>query len=874
MLVERDSELALLDDALDELESAGGKVVLIRGEAGVGKSALVATFLDRHRDEVRVLRGFCDDLSTPQPFGPFWDVAREDLSLVTVLEKGDRRGVMEGVIELLSSRLRPTVVVVEDTQWLDDASLDTITFVGRRIGATNGILLLTYRDAEVDYGHPLRRAIGMMSPSDIIRIRLDRLSGEAVAELVGDSDVDLERLVELSGGNPLLVSELSAAGLDEVPSSVQDSVLARASKLSSSARQTLDLISVVPGGVERDLISELADVSEEDLAESARLDLLQVGSRWVGFKHEITRRAMEAALDAEPRKLLNEHVMEALIDAGADLSRVVHHARQAGAVEAIVEFAPRAAAVATDNGSHREALGHFRALEPYLHMIDQSERGAVVDDWARCALFLDNIEALEVVKMAIEVHRNSGDPMALARGLTLATRSFEVRSRPELADDATAEALSILEGEPRSAVYAFALAQRGWLSMMRGDCDRAIEFAERALEMADEVGDDLTTIHALNTVGCSRHQLGEDGGLASLEEAWRRAADAEYRFEEARALFNLASATFDALDFTRSADYAQRALSTATSYEIDALEAVVQSLYARTLAQKGEWTQAEDLAYGLLDSLPLAAIPSMILIGKLQARMGRPGAKAQLFEAWKHALESGEIQHTGPAAAALAEYGWLTDSLDAELIARLGEVMHEVADKGLSREAGEIALWLSRAGKLESVPDDIAEPYRLMLERQVEEAVAKWRELDSPYEVAVSMMAGAHAQQLEALEILEQLGATAVAARHRSHMRKAGLSVPRGKSRETRANPAGLTARQAEVLELVAKELTNTEIADQLFLSLRTVENHVSAVLSKLGASSREEASAIGRETGLFSVQTGFGDQSQVSRTSSTEVKR
>lgn len=181
---------------------------------------------------------------------------------------------------------------------------------------------------------------------------------------------------------------------------------------------------------------------------------------------------------------------------------------------------------------------------------------------------------------------------------------------------------------------------------------------------------------------------------------------------------------------------------------------------------------------------------------------------------------------------------------------------------------------LSRAGELESIPDGIAEPYRLMLQGDVELAVAKWRELDAPYEVALTLTGGSHSEQLEALEILEELGAVAVAARFRQQMRQAGQSVPRGKSREARANPAGLTARQAEVLELVAEGLTNTEIADQLFLSLRTVENHVSAVLSKLGASSREEASAIGRESGLVSVQTKFGDQSRVSRSSPTEVKR
>lgn len=873
MLVERDRELALLDDVLDELESAGGKVVLIRGEAGVGKSALVATFLERHRDDVRGLRGFCDDLSTPQPFGPFWDVAREDRSLATALEEADRRGVMEGVIELLSSRLRPTVVVVEDTQWLDDASLDTITYVGRRISATSGILLLTYRDGEVDYRHPLRRTIGVMSPSDIIRIRLDRLSRESVAEMIGDSGVDLDRLVELSGGNPLLVSELSAAGLEDVPLSVQDSVLARASNLSPSARQTLNLISIVPRGLEQELISELADVNEDDLSESVRLDLLRVGPEWVAFKHEITRRAVEAALRTGPRMQLNRRVMEALINAGADLSRVVHHAREAGAVEAIVEFAPRAAAVAMDNGSHEEALSHFRALEPYLHLIDESERGAIVDNWARAEFFLDNIEALDVLNVAIELHRNTGDRVALARSLTFAIRLFELHSFPKKADDAVAEALSILEQGPRNAALAFALAQDGWLSMMRGGYERAIELAERALDIADQCGDELTTVHALNTLGYVRYVSGDEGGLASLEEAWRRAAEAGFRLEEARALGNLAAATFEALDFTRSADYAQRAISTATALEIDSGEAYAKSLWARTLVQQGDWTRAEDIAYGLLDSIPLAQIQAKTLIGKLQARMGRPGAEAYLFEAWQLALQSGEIQHIGPAGAALAEHGWLTNSHDDELTARLAETMREAVDKAYPQPAGEIALWLSRAGELESIPDGIAEPYRLMLQGDVELAVAIWRELDAPYEVALTLTGGSHSEQLEALEILEELGAVAVAARFRQQMRQAGLSVPRGKSREARANPAGLTARQAEVLELVAEGLTNTEIADQLFLSLRTVENHVSAVLSKLGASSREEASAIGRESGLVSVQTKFGDQSQVSRSSPTEVK-
>jgi predicted ATPase len=144
MLLEREAELGLLHEVVAALSTAGGKVVLVRGEAGIGKSALVAELVRTCPAEVRVLRGTCDDLFIPMPLAPFWDVAREEPGLQPSLGQGDRARFMQAVMDVLSGA-QPTLLVIEDTHWADEATLDAIRFAGRRIGRTRAAVVLTYR---------------------------------------------------------------------------------------------------------------------------------------------------------------------------------------------------------------------------------------------------------------------------------------------------------------------------------------------------------------------------------------------------------------------------------------------------------------------------------------------------------------------------------------------------------------------------------------------------------------------------------------------------------------------------------------------------------------------------------------------------------
>jgi DNA-binding CsgD family transcriptional regulator len=247
---------------------------------------------------------------------------------------------------------------------------------------------------------------------------------------------------------------------------------------------------------------------------------------------------------------------------------------------------------------------------------------------------------------------------------------------------------------------------------------------------------------------------------------------------------------------------------------------------------------------------------ALVPLALLQARRGDPDATATLQEATERAFATGELQWTGQAAAARAEHAWLygEDDRVAEEAAGVFELAVQVAHPWFS---GELAFWLSLAGAPPPVPAVLAEPYRLLLGGDWRAAADAWRELGCPYQWALALACGNQDEALlEALALLDGLGARQTAQRLRRDLRRRGnLRVPRGPTRATAANPAGLTGRQVEVLGLLADGLTDAEIAARLSLSAKTVGHHVSALLAKLGVGSRRQAAAAARRLGVVSAK-------------------
>ena len=852
MLLEREKQLADLAAIVVGLEKSGGRVVLIRGEAGIGKTSLVDELVDRHRDTAHILIGACDDLLTPQTLGPFWDVARDEPDVEVALETDDRRRVQEAVLTLLSRRLRPTILIIEDTQWADESTLDAIRYLGRRVARTNGVILLTYRDSEVDLDHPLRQVIGDLPATAVVRMPLEPLSAKAIAAMIGEGHHDVAAVLHQTDGNPLYVTEMLAWDSDDVPSSIHEMVVARASKASPGAEQLLAVVSVVPGEAERDLVASLVGEKLDGLEEAQQLGLLRATTDTIHYVHELQRRAIESSLLPDRRRNLNASIL-ATLGPGTDPARLVHHSREAGDVDALIIYAPIAARAAIAAGSSTEAVEHFRLIEPYLDRLDIGVAAAVLYEWAEQAHHQHDAAAVDLIQRSVDLRRADDDEVALGDALTLASRINLRHLNTAMAMDLATEAVDVLAGHPDTPEHATALSELAFVTWLHlENVPAGIDIADRALEAADRSGDADARIEALIAKGNMQWSIGIKGGMDLLETARALAHDVGNRQTETRALSNMTSMAADFRNMPLATDLVRRTLETAARYEMPAIEARTQAMYAEILLWNGDWDKVDDAATAALGATPYTETIAWRVLGTLQARRGRSETRTALDRMWALAQSAEQLTVLDPAASALAEFMWLSGERDSGWLKPLDAVLAQGLKAGTPWPSGALAFWMWKLGRLDARPEGTFEFYGWIIDEEPERSVEFWRSRAVPYETALALMHCGTDGELEALRISEDLGADALASRIRKHLAERGVAAPRGKGRATREHAAGLTRRQAEVLDLLAEELTNAEIADRLFLSPRTVENHVAAILMKLDVPSREAAVAVSTERQLI----------------------
>src|SRR5581483_8396728 len=338
-LVERGAHLAALADQLDRAGEAG-RLVLIGGEAGAGKTALVGRFLAAHAGGATVLAGQCDDLFAPRPLGPLADIARGlGGRLAAALEAGDPAAAMEAFLVELASPGSPVVVVLEDLQWADDATFDLVRVVARRLESLRCLVLVTYR-TELAPDHPLRRAVGSLVGPLVTRVQVEPLSVDAVRALAGGADVDAVALHARTGGNAFFVTELLAEGADTVPVTVRDALVARATSLTGSARDALDAAAVLGRDCAVHVLQDVAGCELDAIDECVRAGLLDGDAARVRSRHDITRETVDAAMTPLRRRQLHARALEVLGDDG-DLVELANHAIAASDSARVVALAAK-----------------------------------------------------------------------------------------------------------------------------------------------------------------------------------------------------------------------------------------------------------------------------------------------------------------------------------------------------------------------------------------------------------------------------------------------------------------------------------------------------------------------------------------------------
>jgi DNA-binding CsgD family transcriptional regulator/tetratricopeptide (TPR) repeat protein len=734
--------------------------------------------------------------------------------------------------------------VLEDLHWADEATLDVLRVVGRRIDTTPSLVLATYRDDEAD--GPLRVLLGeLASAPGVGRLAVPRLSLAAVLGLAEPHGADGQAIHELTEGNAFFVTEVLASGGETLPATVRDAVLARVARLSPAARRLLETAALVPARAELSLLRAVEAEAVEHLDEAVEAGVLRADGDAVAFRHELARRAVESTVPPERRRARHSAILLALAGS-ADSARLAHHAAEAGDDAATVEHGLVAARTAAQLGAHREAAAQYARVLRH----DVAARAQVLSEYAYEARVSGRYEeAVAALGEAIELRRAAGDPLGEGDHLAQLAMPFHALGRNAEGEEASRAAIEVLETVPPGRELARAYGLRAYVRMLSRDNYDAIPWGEKAVALARALGDDETLALGLNMIGTSYTMAGEiDRGipflLQSLEVAERNGLEDRI----AQGYLMLGSGLAEMYELEPGEHYLREHIAFAEEHELDG--SYTRAWLAAVHVYRGRWSEGAALAADVLprSQTAVSRITALVALARVRARRGDPGAQEALDEALELARPGGHLQRLGHVHAARSECAWLAG--DGARTADEARAVYPLAlDKRHLWFAGELAYWQWRAGALDDAPDWIGEPYRLQLAGEPRAAAEAWRARGLPYEAARAL---ADADEPAALPELDRLGALPAAKQLRERLRELGRPVPRGPRPATRANPAALTARELEILRLVAEGLRNGDVAERLVLSRRTVDHHVSAILRKLDVRTRGEAAAAAAELDLL----------------------
>ena len=853
-LVERASALQTLRHRL-EGASVRGHVVLVCGEAGIGKTSALRVLASRHPT---VWWGACDALQTPHPLAPLLDIARQREVRFAAHLAGPRVDLFEAVLAELSEVAAPVLVVIEDAHWADQATLDLVKFLGRRIERTRALLVVSYRDDEVPASHPLRRVIGELPPLALTRVELARLSPAGVETVARRALRSPAGLFVATQGNPFFLAEVLRHPVASIPPTVQDLVLARFAGLDRTAQAIARLASVVPTRIERWLLEQLLAPPMESLEACLNCGLLLADANSLSFRHELARGAVESAMPLPVAQSLHAQVLAALLASspGAAASRLAHHAAMAGDADAVRRFGTAAADEARQRGANREAARHLRSVLQQPGSVE-TQRQVWLESYALDSVNVDwNDEALAARLELDSLYRRTREVAAEGKNLSRLALLHVYMMRNAQADAASRRAIQLLESLPPSPARAMVYGVEASLRMLNRDCEESAAWSRKSIDLATRFGDRQRLCLSLSTLGTALMFSDYDAGCRQLELALEMARAEGFDVAAANAMLNLGTGSGELMRLTAAERWLRQAIAFAQERELDMIARYCSGWLALCELHSGRWSDAAERAGEVLArsaTAPIIRVMALQALGRLRLRRGDPGVAEALDEALALAGPSDTLQRIGPVRAARAEAAF-QDGNHAGAAAEAHAALALAMRHGHPWFIGELAFWCWRAGALATIPPGCAEPYALQMAGDWRKAATAWKLLGCPYEQARALADGDAGAQQEALALFEALGARPASETLRLRLRSCGVrGLARGARPSTRGRPYGLTTREQQVLGLLCEGMRNAEIASRLSRSVRTVDHHLASVFSKLGVDSRAAAVRVAQDAGLRS---------------------
>lgn len=868
-LLERDDLLARLKAHAQAAWSGEGRLVFVGGEAGVGKSALIDQFRRRHSGEAVVLSGACDAMSAPRPLAPVLDFAdRLGPDFEALLASGaPPLKLFSTLRDIFQAAAGPHLLLIEDLHWADDATLDLLRYLGRRVGGSRVLIVGSYRDDEVVPEHPFRQLLGDLAGiSSVHRLEVPPLSTMAVAELTAGSPLDPAELYQRTGGNAFFVTEVLAAGGEGLPAKVGDAVLARVSRLPAEAVQALEMAAVIGQNAEPALLSELTSSAEAvDACLSAGL-LVSLRGR-LSFRHELAREALLGAMPATRRQRAHALVLTALerqptlgegrvTSRAGNLAVLAHHAAEAGDVAALLRHGPAAGRLAMKLRAFREARAQFARVLPLVSRLGFEEQVSLFELHAAACASTDQMnEAVESRRAAIELLSADEHVERRAAGLTQLSWLLCTICRDEEASSVLLEAAALVERLPESALHAVVHVVQGWKLYESGE--HGLRLARSGESCARKHGALRVQVMAKAIAGFS---LCSSGRIVAAEREILGSAEMAGAMPTPDLLafghLHFGGVAIEAFRLPRADRALRRATEICSEWDFDFGLQLAAAHGAVSSFRQGRYREADEAARQVLaqvDAATMARHRALLAMAYLRVRLGDGDPHPYLNElAAAITPATTRLAVVVTWSAAMAEAALAAG--DAKAALAVAEATYQRAlERGSAWQVGELAYWIWKAGGDPDLPDGVGGPFVQQLRGQPEAAAGRWRRLGCPYEEALALSETGDAEGLKrAWELFCGLGAAPAAAVVAERLRRLGVrGIPRGPRPTTRENPAGLTSRELQVLGLVAEGLRNADIAARNRVSPRTVDHQVSAVLGKLGVRSRAEAIAEAHRLGL-----------------------
>jgi DNA-binding CsgD family transcriptional regulator/Tfp pilus assembly protein PilF len=853
-LIERDGFMDMLRSKFKDLASGEGHCVFVSGEAGIGKTSLVKTFCKELKAECNIYQGGCDALFTPRPLAPLYDIMWQVNSNLwpTSHSIEDRSELFTRFFRELKNQKEKTLLVFEDIHWADEATLDFIKFLGRRISQLPCLFILTYRDNEIHLQHPLRNVLGQLPPDSFTRLQLTPLSKEAVKKLSDERGYSGEDVYSISGGNPFYVNEILASYSLGVPDNIKNSILSAYDQQEEKTKQVWELLSVIPAGFEIKYLEKFEPLYALALDRCIESNILLINDGRIYFKHELFRRTIESFLSPLKRVSLNKKILELLLDSleqNQEIERIVHHAKNANEYELVVKYAPLAAKEAASVGAHTEASKLYLTAIEYYQGNDKDLLIRLYESYAyECYLTNQIKEAIIYTGKSLDIWKEKNDTEQTGNCMRFLSRLWWLDGNRKKAESFGEQAIEALNNMPSSRIKAMALSNMSHLKMLFDEADECIKWGEKAVTIAREQADEETLSHALNNVGAVQMLIksSQNKGIELLRQSLDIALKNSYHEHAARAYTNLGSITIKIKDYASAKKILEEGIKYCEERDLDSWTLYLLTLRAKLHFETGNWDEAYRIAEKLIkyENRSIAVtISVLIMIATIKMRRSSEDDPLPLLlEAKTKAFGIMEMQRIIPSLIALLEYEWLTGKIVIEkkdidrTMANIGQTINNI-------ENNEFAFWLQKVRKLHLPVEEVYEGYEINSVTKAHNAAALWAKSGCPYQEALCLFAGKDDDKRKAITLVHELGANAVYEKMKSEMRGFGIkNIPRGIRKTTQSNPALLTQRELDVLQLLNEGLQNKEIAARLFISAKTVDHHISSILYKLEVNSRTKA--------------------------------